>query len=317
MRDLELFTGGEPEPMPRAERDRFGNRTDVLDKVKALRLLPDGHHLTTELVANYYETGVEAIKSLVKDNRAELNANGYRVLTRAEFDGSFGDLPKSRGGAQSIAVFDRRTVVRVGLLLRDSPVARAVRDAVQDGYEAEPAGGGLAAVDVSTVDRRMLARMVLDAEDRADAEQVARELAEHRAELEYRRNQEYEHAEAIVITTWRKTWFSHVPEDDFWECMYDRKRAGLLINQRLTRPKLDRAGNQVFKDGKPVFKDGHEHRHPTASGQRFLELTPNGVHGGRARFHTKVIPGKEAELALRDYLTRWFGPGRRQIGRAA
>ncbi|MCU1680961.1 MAG: hypothetical protein JWQ81_1700 [Amycolatopsis sp.] len=316
MRDLELYTGGEPEPMPRAERDRFGNRTDVLDKVKALRLLPDRHHLTTELVANYYEVSAEVIKKLVQRNREELDSNGFRVISDEELR-DMKSLSEISSRATQLALFDRRTVVRVGLLLRDSPIARAVRDAVQDGYEAEPAGGGSAAVDVSTVDRRMLARMVLDAEDRADAEQVARELAEHRAELEYRRNQEYEHAEAIVITTWRKTWFSHVPEDDFWECMYDRKRAGLLINQRLTRPKLDRAGNQLFKDGKPVFKDGHEHRHPTASGQRFLELTPNGVHGGRARFHTKVIPGKEAELALRDYLTRWFGPGRRQIGRAA
>jgi len=140
-------------------------------------------------------------------------------------------------------------------------------------------------------------------------------IAEHdRAEVELARNAEYEHAEAITVTSWRKSWFSHVPENDFWDVIYDKKRAGLLINQRLTRPKLDRAGSQVFKDGAPVMKDGHEHRHPTAAGQRFFELAPNGVHGGRARFITKVIPGKDAELALRDYLARWFGPGRSQIG---
>jgi hypothetical protein len=170
------------------------------------------------------------------------------------------------------------------------------------------------AVVAATPTPRELARMVLDAEDRADAERTRADAEHERAELELTRNQEYEHAEAITITTWRKVWFSHVAEDDFWEILYDGKRAGLLINQRLTRPKLDRSGNQVFKDGKPVMKDGHEHRHPTAAGQRFLELAPNGVHGGRARFLTKVIPGKDAELALRSYLARWFGPGRRQIG---
>ncbi|MER5213950.1 hypothetical protein ABT063_26095 [Streptomyces sp. NPDC002838] len=57
-------------------RDSVLDRTDVLDRVKALSLLPDGMHVTTAMVAAYFEVGLEAIKSLVKDHRAELAANG-------------------------------------------------------------------------------------------------------------------------------------------------------------------------------------------------------------------------------------------------
>ncbi|MCP2168111.1 hypothetical protein [Goodfellowiella coeruleoviolacea] len=135
--DLDLF-----EPMPldltapeaRRERDRYGDRTDVLDKVKALEYLPDGVHVTTELVANYFEVPAETIKSLVHDNREELENNGYRVITGTELS-SFKKLSCVGLRARSLAVFNERAVVRVGLLLRDSPIAQAVRDAVQDGYD--------------------------------------------------------------------------------------------------------------------------------------------------------------------------------------
>src|SRR5215470_10199942 len=68
----------------RTMRAQTAGRVDVLDKVKALALLPDDVHATTDIVASYYEVGIEAVKSLVKDNRAELEHNGYRVLTGPE-----------------------------------------------------------------------------------------------------------------------------------------------------------------------------------------------------------------------------------------
>lgn len=121
----------------RTERDRFGDRVDVLDKVKALRLLPDGLHVTTELVANYYEVGVKAVASLVFDNRAEMEANGYRIVEGAELN-SLKESSHVGARAPRLAVFNQRAVVRVGLLLRDSPIAHAVRDAVQDSYDVAP-----------------------------------------------------------------------------------------------------------------------------------------------------------------------------------
>ncbi|MFC8100983.1 restriction endonuclease [Streptomyces sp. NPDC057363] len=101
-------------------------RTDVLDRVKALSLLPDGMHVTTAMVATYFEVGIEAIKSLVKDHRAELEGNGYHLLTGEPLR-SFKDLSGIQSRARSVAFFSRRAVLNVAMLLRDSEVARQVR----------------------------------------------------------------------------------------------------------------------------------------------------------------------------------------------
>lgn len=139
MTTLDLFSTNDPigddAGLSRAERDRYGDRTDVLDKVKAIPFLPDGLHLGTELVANYYEVGADVITKLAQRHRDELEANGYRLLTGQELV----DMKSTSGlasRAPQLAVYNRRALIRVGLLLRDSDVARRVRDAVQDGYEA-------------------------------------------------------------------------------------------------------------------------------------------------------------------------------------
>lgn len=120
-------------------RQQYGNRIDVLEKVRAISFLPDDLHVITEGVAAFFGVSIETIRSLVKDNRAELEANGYRVLRGeqlADFVRSFRDLanlvsPKAR----SLALFDRRTLLNVAMLLRDSEVARQVRRRLLDSEE--------------------------------------------------------------------------------------------------------------------------------------------------------------------------------------
>ncbi|WP_405967526.1 restriction endonuclease [Streptomyces sp. NBC_00015] len=107
-------------------RDGVLERTDVLDRVKALSLLPDGMHVTTAMVAAYFDVGLEAIKSLVKDHRRELEANGYHTLTGEPLR-SFKDLSGIQSRTRSLALFSRRAVLNVAMLLRDSDVARQVR----------------------------------------------------------------------------------------------------------------------------------------------------------------------------------------------
>ncbi|MET7734942.1 restriction endonuclease [Streptomyces sp. NPDC005402] len=110
----------------RSLRDGVLDRTDVLDRVKALSLLPDGMHVTTAMVAAYFEVGLEAVKSLVKDHRTELETNGYRSLTGEELR-SFKNLSGIQSRTASLALFSRRAVLNVAMLLRDSEVARQVR----------------------------------------------------------------------------------------------------------------------------------------------------------------------------------------------
>ncbi|WP_409470913.1 restriction endonuclease [Streptomyces sp. HC307] len=107
-------------------RDSVLERTDVLDRVKALSLLPDGMHVTTAMVAAYFEVGLTAITSLVHDHRQELEASGYRVLTGTELT-SFKEVSGVQSRSRSLALFSRRAVLNVAMLLRDSEVARQVR----------------------------------------------------------------------------------------------------------------------------------------------------------------------------------------------
>lgn len=119
-------------PEAREQRNNLVTNTDVLDKVKALLLMPDGVHAMTEQVANYFEVPVETIKSVVKYNRAEIESDGYRVITRGEFAGLNFDLASIAPQARSIAMFPRRAILRVAMLLRDSVIARQIRDLLLD-----------------------------------------------------------------------------------------------------------------------------------------------------------------------------------------
>ena len=107
-------------------RDGVLERTDVLDRVKALSLLPDGMHVTTAMVAAYFDVTVEAVRALVHDHRAELGANGYRVLAGTQLS-DFKQLSGIQSRTRSLAIFSRRAVLNVAMLLRDSEVARQVR----------------------------------------------------------------------------------------------------------------------------------------------------------------------------------------------
>ena len=141
----------------RTMRAQTADRVDVLDKVKALALLPDGVHASTEIVASYFEVDIEAIKSLVKDNRVELFENGMRILVGEELR-AFKDLCGIESKARSLATYSRRAILNVGQLLRDSRVARQVRTYLLDVEEiATPAQR------VEGVERAQLARERLTA----------------------------------------------------------------------------------------------------------------------------------------------------------
>ena len=87
-------------------------RTDVLDRVKALSLLPDGMHVTTSMVAAYFDATIDVIRQLAKRHREELDVNGMAVLRGADlrkFESdnmslSLGSYPQAR---RSLTIYDR------------------------------------------------------------------------------------------------------------------------------------------------------------------------------------------------------------------
>ncbi|WP_042415801.1 hypothetical protein [Streptacidiphilus anmyonensis] len=120
----------------RALRGSVVHRVEALDKVKILTLLPDGTYVTTRMVAEYFEVAESTINNLSQRHREELEANGFRVLKGVEksrfvkLNMSFTQV--SGGG---IAIYDRRAVLNVAMLLRDSDVARRVRAHLLDAEE--------------------------------------------------------------------------------------------------------------------------------------------------------------------------------------
>ncbi|WP_405807343.1 restriction endonuclease [Streptomyces sp. NBC_00210] len=121
----------------RSLREGVVARTEVLDKVKTLSLLPDGMHVTTAMVAAYFGVAETVINNLLGRHREELEINGLRVLRGAELQ-EFKELtlssypesyPQPRSG---MAIWPRRAVLNVAMLLRDSDVARQVRTYLLD-----------------------------------------------------------------------------------------------------------------------------------------------------------------------------------------
>ncbi|MGG5735919.1 MULTISPECIES: phage antirepressor KilAC domain-containing protein [Bacillus] len=128
----------------RRKRDELADRIDVLEKVKALVLLPNIGMVTTRQIAEFYEVPLKTIQKTYSRFRKEIQSDGYMLTTgkkllvdklstraytvehglyRLELDdGSTAEIPNS-----TIGLFSARAVLRFGMLLHGSKVAEQVR----------------------------------------------------------------------------------------------------------------------------------------------------------------------------------------------
>lgn len=266
----------------RAERDALAARTDVLDKVGVLRTLPDDMHVTTEMAAEFFGVTVDVIRQTVTRNRDEFDEDGYRVVTRSAFVGMLEESDGlSLSSANSFALFPRRAVLRIGMLLRDSLVARKVRDYLLDSEQAvqsmpvEPLSGLEYALALVNAEQR-----VLEAQSRADAGD--------------RFKRAIEAGDGLGLREFHKKYFSSVTETEFMEHLYAKH---YLIDQR---------GKGSLRESGPragTYRDGAQHRHPSYKGKEFFYLHYGQDRAGGRRENTRVRPG-QWEIALRDRLAK-------------
>ncbi|MEV3079886.1 hypothetical protein ABNC86_05210, partial [Paenibacillus larvae] len=99
-------------------RESVIDRTEVLDKVKKLSMLPDDVNTSIEIAATYYEVSRKAINSLILDHREELENDGLRVLSGNELI-SFKEMGVIGKNTSAFTIIPRRAVLRIGMLLRD------------------------------------------------------------------------------------------------------------------------------------------------------------------------------------------------------
>lgn len=125
-------------------RDKCVGRYEVLEKVKKLVLLPGTELMSTEQVADYYEVSTDHIKRLYGLNREEIDGDGTKMIPREYYNGngikttsvdskktsvtySFEDGQTITINNRGLKAFSRRAVLRIGMLLQQSTVAKEIR----------------------------------------------------------------------------------------------------------------------------------------------------------------------------------------------
>ena len=138
-------------------REQMASRIEVLDKVKKIITLPNTDFMTTKMVAEYYDVDKTVIEKTVERNRQELNTDGLSLKNRENLltdnmsvktkRGGFDILNKEgqvieSGSNKGILLFPKRATLKVGMLLRDSEVAKEIRnrllDIIQDTEDKAP-----------------------------------------------------------------------------------------------------------------------------------------------------------------------------------
>jgi hypothetical protein len=106
---------------------------ETLNKAKALVMAV--HHgtgvATTEQVAEYYEVSPETVSSLVKSHRKEFESDGLRVIQGKELLEHKSKLHLCSNNSR-LTTWTPRSMLRCGMLLRDSEVAKQVRSVILD-----------------------------------------------------------------------------------------------------------------------------------------------------------------------------------------
>lgn len=123
-------------------RDNCISHYEVLGRVKNLLLIPGMEFATMKQVAEFYEVEVKAIEKVCLRNKDELISDGVALKSYKDFliRQDFGLetvkgkvlLTLENGNVLSVPnrglkVFPRRAILRIGMLLRDSAVAKEVR----------------------------------------------------------------------------------------------------------------------------------------------------------------------------------------------
>lgn len=126
-------------------REQVVSRVEVLEQVKEILTLGATDFVTVELAANYYEVEKNTLDVLIKRNREEIEADGLIVYSGKEikeilvtdkmsitnFRGYFEiDGIKFANGKNTL--IPKRALLRIGMLLRDSEVAKEIRTRLLD-----------------------------------------------------------------------------------------------------------------------------------------------------------------------------------------
>lgn len=115
-----------------------------LELVKEILMLGKTDLMTVKMCAEYFEVNLSTLEMVIVNNREELEENGYKVYNYNELKSKFQNpnvLGIKRFPNRGKALLTKRTLLNIGMLLRDSRVAKELRrrilDIVHDAEETE------------------------------------------------------------------------------------------------------------------------------------------------------------------------------------
>ncbi|KJH69502.1 hypothetical protein [Aliterella atlantica] len=118
------------------ERVSHEDAQSILDKVKALyfAVWKGVGAATTEQLAQFYEVPVGTVRPLIKPHQEEFKADGVKVL-RAKALKDARCLIQLPPETSQALIWTPRAALRLGMILRDSAVAKVVRTSLLDAIE--------------------------------------------------------------------------------------------------------------------------------------------------------------------------------------
>ena len=132
-------------------REKCIEKVEVLNKVKKLFLIPEMEVMTTKMVADYYDVDMDTIRQCYLRNKEEIDLDGVIKKKIGDFNESdklSHSLIKTKYNISfnindykvvipncGILCFPQRAILRIGMLLRDSEVAKEVRTQLLNTFE--------------------------------------------------------------------------------------------------------------------------------------------------------------------------------------
>ena len=98
-------------------------------------MLKGTEYMTLEQVSNYYEVPKQTIESIKSRNKEELNKNGMKTFTNKELKSLNIQDECFKIPNRGMILFNKRSILNIGMLLTESPIAEQVRTLLLDNHE--------------------------------------------------------------------------------------------------------------------------------------------------------------------------------------
>ena len=107
---------------------------EVLENVKRILTLGNTDFVTVQMTADYFEVDKHTIEVLILRNKEELESNGLKLYKRKEIRNIFlnSHLVSLETTNRGIYLISKRVLLNIGMLLRDSEVAKELRKRLLD-----------------------------------------------------------------------------------------------------------------------------------------------------------------------------------------